>query len=161
MRDLDKFDVKEIYQDDKDVYRALFSKDSNLLRVDIRSNISESEAAKQIEVQITRMKALFENAASPYPGEISDEVVWDKELIPQLEEREVNRIQASHFTGYLNDRLVFGACTQDQAIYRGILALFYCPNQKQLFQLEIITPRDNYETNENKYLQMLNSIGCK
>lgn len=161
MNDLDNFRVKEIYQKDSDIYRALHSKDSDLLRIDIRSNISEPEASKRIQVLITRMKALFENRASPYPGEISDEIACGEEFKPVFAEEKINGIQVSYITGYLNERLVLGVCTEDQVFYKEILALFYCPETNQLYQLEIIVPKNSFMENKDKYLDMLYSISCK
>lgn len=160
MRDLDKFRVQEIYQDDKNIYRALLSKDNDLLRVDIRTNISGPEATKQIQAQITRMKALFENAISPYPGEISDVIECGDEYNPVFAEEEINGTQISYFKGYLNERLVFGACTEDQIKYQVILALFYCVNQNQLFQLEIIAPKEAFSRSPEMYSEMLSSLSC-
>lgn len=160
MKDLDKFKVQEIYQDDRDVYRALLSKDSDLLRVDVRSSIPESDAEKRIQARITMMKVLFENAASPYPGEISDEIECGERYKPVFSVEEINGIQVSYFIGYLNKRLVFGVCTEDQIAYQGILSLFYCPSQSQLFQLEIITSKEKFSRSPEASREMFSSITC-
>jgi len=161
MQGLDEFNIQEVYRDDEDIYRALLSRDDDLLRVDLRSNISEVEGKSRIQAEITRMKALFENAASPYPGEISDEIACGEKYKPVFFEEEINGIQVSYFTGFLNKRLVFGACTDDQADYQGILALFYCPNLSQLYQLEIIAPNEKFSKSPEVYKQMLESISCR
>lgn len=161
MQGLNDFKTQEVYQEDDNIYRALLSKDSDLLRVDIRSDISEPEGKSHIQAQITRMKALFENAPSPYPGEISDEIACGEKYKPAFFDEEINGIQVSYSTGYLNNRLVFGSCTEDQAVYHGILALFYCPNLKQLYQIEIIAPADKFTSSPQSYQQMLKSISCK
>ncbi len=158
---LDSFQIKDVYQDDKDIYRALYDKNSNLIRVEIRSIRTEDEANKSIEAQTTRMRALFENAAAPYPGELSNEIVCDRKYKPVYGTDKINGISITHFTGYLNARLTFGACTEDQAIYRGIEALFYCKDQKKLYQLEIISPNSLFTENELKYIDMLKSIQFK
>jgi len=161
MKNLDQFQTKEVYQDDPKTYRALLSFDEDLLRVEVNSAITENEAEKQIQAQITRMKALFEKATAPYPGEISDVIQCEWEFRPISGTSYQNNIQISHFTGFLNSRLVFGACTADQAVYRGILALFYCSGQKQLFQLEIIAPAEKFKASPENYTQILQSLACK
>lgn len=158
---LNSFQLKDVYQDDKDIYRALYDKNSDLIRIEIRSIRTEDEANKSIEAQTARMIALFENAAAPYPGEISNEIVCDKKYKPVYATGIINGTSITHFTGYLNARLTFGACTEDQAIYRGIDALFYCNNQQKLYQLEIISPTSLFTDNESKYIDMLKSIQCK
>ncbi len=157
----ENFRLKELYQNDKNIYRALFSDKTNLLRVNIQSNIDSVSAEKYIQGEITRMQALFANAASPYPGEISDEIVCGKKFTPELNILNNNGLTMSYFTGYLNQRLVFGACTEDQAVYHGILALFYCPQQNQVFQLEIIVPKDEFSRNPQKYPETLRTMSCK
>ena len=160
MQGLDKFKVQEVYQEDDNAYRAQLSKDSDLLRVDIRPGISETEAKSDIQARVTKIKALFENAASPYPGEISDEIECGDEYKPVFSEERINGVQISYFTGFLNSRLVLGACTEDQAVYKEIFALFYCPKQQQFFQIELIVPKEVYNLNEDKYKQILYSIEC-
>jgi len=161
MEGLEGFKIQEVYQNDDNIYRALLSKDNDLLRVDIRSNISESEGKSSIHAQITRIKALFENAASPYPGEISDEIECSDEYKPVFSEEMINGIQVSSFIGFLNDRLVLGACTADQAVYRGMLSLFQCPNLNQLYQVEMIAPREKFSEQSEGYKNMLQSISCR
>lgn len=158
---VDSFEVREIYQNDKDIYRALYGKNNDLLRVEIRNIKTEDQANKSIDAQTARMKALFENAAAPYPGEITNEIVCDKRFKPVFASDTINGIAITHFTGYLNDRLTFGACTEDQAVYRGIEALFYCKNQKKLYQLEIITPNKIFAENKSRYEDVLKSLRCK
>ena len=157
---LDKFKVQEVYQDDDNTYRALLSKDSDLLRINIRTGISETEAKSDIQARVTKIKALFENAASPYPGEISDEIECGDEYKPVFSEERINGVQISYFTGFLNSRLVLGACTEDQAVYKEIFALFYCPKQQQFYQIELIAPEEVFNPNEDKYKQILYSIEC-
>lgn len=157
----ENFHLKELYQDDKNIYRALFFDKNDLLRVNIQSQIDSSSAEKYIQGEITRMKALFANAVSPYPGEISNEIVCGKKFTPNLTTIKTNNLTISYFTGYLNERLVFGACTEDQALYRGILALFYCSKQNQVFQIEVIVPKDEFSRSPQKYQEMLRTISCR
>lgn len=152
--------MKEVYQDDESVYRALLSHDDDFLRVEVRSNIPKDDAERLIQAQITRMKGLFEKAISPYPGEISAVIECGEEFKPVFSVENVNGIEVSHFTGYLNRRLVFGACTEEQAFYGGLMALFYCPAQEQLYQLEIVAPKSNFLKEKDKYVQKLHSIDC-
>lgn len=158
MKNLEKFKVKDVYQDDRAVYRALLFEGNDFLRVEVRSNMQENEAGKYIDAEIVRMKALFQNTASPYPGEISDEIVCGEEFKPVFKTTQQNNIRIFYFTGFLNERLTFGACTKDQAVYKGVLARFYCSKQKQLFTLELIT--SNEDKNKD-FLQTLFSVGCK
>ena len=161
MKNLDKFKVLEVYQNDSRIYRALLSEKKDLMRVEVKSKVEENEAEKYIEVEIARMKALFQNAASPYPGEISDEIECSEEFKPVLKTTKQTNVKMSYFSGFLNSRLTFGTCTQDQAVYKGVLALFYCPKQKQVFQLEIITPKEEFSTSPQRHQELIESITCR
>jgi hypothetical protein len=160
MEELSLFQIKEVYQDDDSAYRALLSKDGDLLRANIRSGVSVSESNSHIQAQMSKIKALFENAASPYPGEISDEIECSDEYKPDFSLENINGVEVSYFTGYLNSRLILGACTEDQIVYKEIFALFYCPKQQQLFQIELIAPKDVFGADEVKYQKMLHSLDC-
>lgn len=161
MKDLAEFQVQEVYQDDEQIYRVLLGRDNELLRVQVRSKIEEFEAQQEIQAEVTRMKALFARAPSPYPGEISEAIECAQEFQPIFAEEEINDIAVAYFTGYLNPRLVFGACTPDQAVYRGILALFYCPHQAQLFQLEMVAHKEDFAKAEGTYRERLSSLQCQ
>lgn len=161
MEGLEEFQIRDVYQDDNNSYRALLSRNDEYFRVDVRSQILPDEAEKFIQGQITRMKTLFEKSSSPYPGEISDAIECAEDFKAVFGDELINNLQVSHITAYLNQRLVFGACTDNQAVYRGILALFYCPKQKQLFQIEVIAPKEKFIASPERYRKMLLSLNCK
>ncbi|MCL4338146.1 hypothetical protein M1271_00475 [Patescibacteria group bacterium] len=161
MADLPKYSLKEIYQNTNNIYRALYTNDKDILRVEIRSGINETEAQKSIDAQTARMEALFADATSPYPGDITNEISCNSKFKPKMAIENINGIRITHFTGYLNNRLTFGACTDDQAVNKGIEALFYCSSQRKLYQTEIIAPTSKFNSNENFYNGVLHSIRCK
>lgn len=160
INNLEQFRTSGVYQDDKNIYRALLSNDNDLIRIEVRKNVKEESAQKDIQGEIVRMKALFENALSPYPGELSNEIQCAKEFKPALTIKKINNTEVSYFNGFLNERMVFGSCVKEQAVYKGILALFYCSSKKQLFQLELITLSKDFLQNPSKYQQMIESIKC-
>ena len=161
MQNLDKFKTAEIYQNDQNIYRAMLKNGDDILRLEVKSGILQDEAQKEIATRIARMQALFENATSPYPGEITNVIECTEKFKPTL--TKVNQIntEIAYFTGYLNNRLTFGSCTEDQAIYKGNLIFFYCAKEKQLIQLELITPKEKFLASETEYGQILSSLGCK
>lgn len=154
------FQIQEVYRDENNIYRALLSNKDDLLRVEIRPRVSQEEADQYTDSQITRMKALFSKGASPYPGVISYEIECSEEFLPNFEVDEISGIRISHFAGYLNERLVAGACTEDQAVYKEIFTLFYCPKQRRLFQLEIIAPKEKFRSSPEVYESMFKSLAC-
>lgn len=160
MNGLSQFQLKEIYEDNARTYRALLSKNDNLLRVEVRYNIPPESANQSLQAEVTRMKALFENTLSPYPGMLSDEIECDKKFKPLYQTENINGIKVYNFNGFLNDRLVFGACTENQAVFKSNLNLFYCQNQRQVFTLELITPNNKSKGSDDLF-QSIYSIRCK
>lgn len=161
MTRLDQYQIKEIYQDDGSVFRALYFLNNEFMRVEVKSEIASGEAEARINSQLTRIEGLFEKAVSPYPGEISDAIECGEEYVPNPLTEEVNQLEIHYFTAYLNQRLVSGACTEDQAIYKEVFILFHCQKSKHLYQIELIAPASEFNAKEVTYNEMLNSINCR
>jgi len=159
IKDQNKYSIKEKYEENKYIFRALYNNGNNLLRIEARPS-SLDEANLAIQTQIARTKGLFEDAAAPYPGEISDVIACSNEYKPVYSSKKQNGINVSYFEGYVNDRLVFGSCADDQAAYHDTLAMFYCAKQNKFYQLEIIIPRKDYISNLKENDSILNSLGC-
>lgn len=159
--DSDKYKIKELYEENKYIFRALYKKGNILLRFEVRPNTSSSEAEQATQAQLSIIRGLFEDAAAPYPGEISKIITCSQKYKPEYLVKQQNGIKISYFTGFVNERLVFGSCTDDQAVYHDTMAMFYCDTQKKLYQLEIIVPRKDYQAYSNKYQKILDSIACK
>lgn len=134
---LDGYKLAEVYTDEKNKYSALYQKNDWLLRAEIIPDISKSDAEKLIYSQITRIKAQFENSRSPYPGEISDEIVCDNKFKPEFRD--------GYIIAYLNNRLTYGSCIEGENVYRSIEVWEYCDSQQKLYQLEFIYPLDKFK----------------
>lgn len=160
IKDKNQYRVKTLYEENKNIFRALFENGDNLLRAEIRPNSTQIDADGAIQTQLARTKGVFEDAAAPYPGEISDVISCSKEYKPVYSQVQQNGIRISYFEGYVNERLVFGSCADSQAAYHDTLAMFFCEKQKQFYQLEIIIPREKYVKNPQENTQILNSIAC-
>ena len=157
---INKYSLSEKYEDSKVVFRALYIYKDTFIRVNIVSNIEKTNAQKEIDSRVVKMQNLFANAASPYPGEISDTVVCTEEFKPILKTFKLDNEDYPYFTGYLNNRLVFGSCVEDQLKHEGLLGIFYCPTQRKLYQIEYIRPK-NQTSDKNEFLNFISSISCK
>lgn len=161
LKNLNLYRVKKTYEDNRYTYRALYGMDQVLLRVEIRNNYSVQESDQFIQSQIARTKGTFEAAAAPYPGELSDIISCSDEYKPVYSTKSKNGIQFTYFSGFINDRLVFGSCVSDQAKYKDTLVMFYCDSQEKFYQLEVITPNNGSAIKENLDQEILDSISCK
>ena len=150
----------EIYQNTNNTYRALLEKsDSTLLRAEIISNIEESEAQEEINARVIRVKAFSEKSPAPYPGEISDSVICSDNFIPKYQKLTINGINLHTFSGFYNDRLVFGACTEETIENPGMMILFYCVKSKQLYQLELVKTELS-DNNSEQLIDIIFSLSC-
>lgn len=155
-----KYKIKDVYEENKYVFRGLLSNGNDLLKVEVKSDFRKDDADQAVQAQLARTKGVFEDAAAPYPGEISDVIACSNEYKPVYSAKDQNGIHISYFEGYVNERLVFGSCVDDQAAYHDTLAMFYCEKQRKFYQLEIILPRKEYISNPKKNNEILDSIGC-
>ena len=155
--------MKDIYEErDVTVFRALYtvSKPSGLVRVDIRGDVNAQKVDEYIRGRITRMKALYDNHRSSYPGLLSDEITCGESLKPAYTSfLSESGVRISQITGYLNDRLVFGSCSKDQVVYKGMKLLFACPMRKQFYDIEFISPVESFS--QEKYAALARSVSCR
>ncbi len=160
MTDSQSYQEKELYSDTPNVYRALYSFGERYIRIEAQ-RVSSADAEQTLEGSVTRMKALFENAPAPYPGEISDTIVCDKAFAPTYAERSPTTDGSlKYFIGYLNNRMTFGSCSVDQAVYKGIMGFMYCPNRAVIVRVELIAPTREFQANEEVLTSQFLSLGC-
>lgn len=150
----------ETYEESPSVFRGLYKSPKTIVRVNIQSFLSQEESNAKIAGFMAQMKGLFENLRSPYPGEISDEIVCQSEYIPTYTTDQVNAISILHFSSYVTNRLTYGACLPDAIGGRAVFAMFYCPQSRQLYQLEWIATGKNATENLPDEKQIIQSIGC-
>lgn len=158
--DKNQYALSEIYEETPNAFRALFRHGSIMLRVDVRSNTSPSDAQILTDGFLAQTKGLYENTRSPYPGDVSNEIVCSKEFIPQFATAIVDGVHVSHFSAYLTSRLTYGACVADLASYKGTTATFYCPGRRQLMIFEWMVPKEQAATLPDALI-LAQSISCK
>lgn len=90
-----------------------------------------------------KIRALYDRAPAPYPGEITDTITCDTEFVPVVSKKRspggTDMAIVSNY--YLTNRMIHGACTDDIAFYRGYTAFFYCEHRKNVYALEFIGPK--------------------
>lgn len=149
---------QEVYENTDKSYRALLSDGDKQARVEVYSQVTAEEAENFTQIKKMKMMGLFENARSPYPGMLSNETECDKKYIPTFSEIAVNGLLIQYIRGYLNERLQYGSCLESEIRHIGHLALFYCPNEKKWYQIEVIA-KPNEQAN-GPYINIFKSIRC-
>lgn len=156
----DDFLQKELYMDSPTTYRALYQSNARMLRIDATHTPNESSDA-ELTAAITRMKALFEKAPAPYPGDISDAIVCDPAFAPTFHEIQNGQTHISYFEGFLNSRMIFGSCSVDQAVYTGIAAYTYCPKQSLLLRIELFSSIRDTTDDKQELTNQIRSLECE
>lgn len=158
---IEGFNESQIYENSSDLYRALYKNDlEDMIKVE-KKKLKLENVKSTVNSEAQRINAYFENAISPYPGQISDEIECPKEFRPTLETKDINGEKASYFEVFLTERLTIGACSDEQAKYKEIIAWYYCPNQENLYQIEIVSNKERFTQNKDYFYAILDSISCK
>jgi hypothetical protein len=130
---------KEVYEQTPHTYRALYSRGDTLIRVEKQNDLNAQDAHTLTEATVMQIEGLLHTAVSPYPGLISDKITCDTKYLPVITTIPTKTTEITSFVGYLNDRLQYGSCIDDQIQYKTYVALFYCQNQSSWYKIEIMT----------------------
>ncbi len=157
------FQTKELYKTDTEyennekAYRAMFRNDNLQLMVEIYSQVTPQQAAEYNEYKKMQLMGLYENARSPYPGAISDRISCEDKYKPKFRQWQTTTLNIDYYTGYLNNRMQYGSCIDEQLKYRSAAVMLYCLAQKKWYHLEFISPINQ---GDNKFIQIIQSMSC-
>lgn len=161
MSSLADFKIKDIYQEDNNIFRGSYENGDKILKAETISNTDQFTANQYITANIAQTKGLFTDALAPYPGVASNTIVCEPEYKPIFDSLlTTDKLEVSYFIAYLNNNLTYGSCTKSQTIYKGISAYFYCQKNKQAYHIEIIAPKASFEESAGSYTKMVQSIKC-
>ena len=111
-------------------------------KIDVIDGVEQLDADALTHDGIMGIEALYAQALSPYPGDISREVSGDKHFSPRPLTFEVDGRERRAFVLFANDRFGYGATTSDAASYRSLVTWIYCPPRKELYKVRLFAPRD-------------------
>ena len=138
------FELQETYKEDAVKKVFLYKNEENILRLKIIKNVDEDSAKNLINGEVLTMEALYGNALSPYPGAISNEIVCGSKFMPNKGNFFYNQVNATYFIAYLSERLTYGACAEDLAVYEGVISWAYCSKKREFRQMEFISPKNSF-----------------
>ncbi len=153
--------LTEVYEEVRgSVFRARYQTGDTIVRVDVRTDVDPEASVDYIQGRIAGMKALYDNIRSPYPGLLSNEIICDEGFKPTYKSYKTSQnIMIQEVVGYLNNRLTFGSCQKDQAVYRGAMVLFACPQKRQLYQVEFISPVESFSA--KIFQDIVDGMSCR
>ena len=158
---IENFKIKDVYQENNNMFRALYSNKNKILRVERVTQSDQFSANQYVNADVAQIKGLFTDALAPYPGIASNTISCSQEFQPYFDKVTTkNKLSITYFIAFLNSNLTYGSCNDSQAVNKGISAYFYCIKNKQAYHFEIISPRKEFETSKNEYMNLIQSIKC-
>lgn len=151
--------VQDIYENSTKSFRGLYVTKDGLFRVEKYTRITPQEAEHLTTVSLMTIQGVFENAHSPYPGPLSDEITCDNKYKPQPYIYQQSSLTMTVYSGYFNDRLQYGSCINDQITHKGYVAIFYCNDHHAWYKTELLIPIQE-ATQDEHYYSLIQSIRC-
>lgn len=141
-------------------YKGMLKYDDIEIRLESYTANSQETATRFVQAKVMQLLGLFEIARSPYPGALSNEVVCEDRFKPQIWETKVNGIQMTLMKGFLNDRLQYGSCLEDQIAYLGETSMVYCTSQNRWYYFEVIT-KSTGKPLDREINHLIQSLKCQ
>ena len=157
---LEKGKITDIYEDSRDAFRAMYQTSEGMMRIAKYSHISKEDGATMSKITEMKIEGLFDAARSPYPGPLSDTITCDNKYKPMPHNIKAVDTSIIVFYGYLNNRLQYGTCVDDQITQKSYNALIYCENQQSWYQLELMVPIQKAKEDQY-YFSLFGSIACQ
>lgn len=158
---LTTYKTTSIYQNTDRLLGILLERKHNKIRADAWTNIAKEDADEVMNNFIIKMHALYEKAASPYPGEVSNAISCAEEYRPKYSNETNNGRETHLFVGFANDRLAFGACEDDLITKRASVVMYYCAKQKRLYKFELFTPISESVEMFTQETNNIRSLSCE
>ena len=147
----------DLYENSRDAYRALYKGDHEKIRIAMYQTKDANTAELRNQATIMKIDSLYENARSPYPGTLSEIISCENKYKPKPFIFQSKDSTMTLYKGYLNNRLQYGTCIDNQITQKVYSALFFCDNHSSWYQLELIIPVNAAEPDEYFFNQLKNT----
>lgn len=121
-----------------------------VLKLEVLPHVDAENAAVLIQEGRMNLEALHANALSPYPGDISRQIVADTRFRPVFVRTNLHELTYQYYLVFANERLGYGAVTADVVKYRSLIGWLHCREAETLYKVRyfvpLATPRAELET---------------
>ncbi|HEY0550313.1 MAG TPA: hypothetical protein VGF13_11990 [Verrucomicrobiae bacterium] len=135
-----------------------FTNAAAVSKIEVLEHIEPPDANTLIQDGVMGIQALYANALSPYPGDISNKVTTDPAYRPRLVQVTNAAIRFTYFFLYANDRLGYGATTKDSVKFKSLVGWFHCAARKEFFKVKMFAP---LTTSDRDLEAMLFTLRCR
>ncbi|KKU98449.1 MAG: hypothetical protein UY31_C0054G0004 [Candidatus Wolfebacteria bacterium GW2011_GWE1_48_7] len=143
-------------------YDEFFYGGNKNIELTAKSNdrVTEEEAIKRTEGIFQTMDAHFapEEILGIYADLIAAVAQVPDQLKPQKETVEIQGRETPSFLAFADRYFSYMVMTEDQAIYKGMLTLVYCPEAQKLVNIEILSSKHTFGVDRAK--KQLESFTC-
>lgn len=117
-----------------------FTNGPRLLKIEIVPDLGRDGAQLMLDDGVMGVQALYANALSPYPGDISREVVTDARFRPELVRTNLSGQLRTYVLVFANERFGYGAMAADAVRYRALVGWFYCERKDIFYKVRCFLP---------------------
>jgi hypothetical protein len=154
--DLPGFHVSEI-QSRRFSTELTFTNAERVVKIEIVPELDREGAQTLLNDSMMGVQALYANALSPYPGDISRQVVSDHRFRPELVQTNWGGGLRQYLLLFANDRLGYGAVTADVVHYRSLLGWVYCERAGTFYKVRYFAPLG---TRREEFENFFRSLDC-
>lgn len=130
----------------------------SVLKIEVLEHIDAPDAATLLQDGVMGIQALYANALSPYPGDISNQVATELAFQPRLFRVTNSPVAFTYLLLYANDRFGYGATTKDSVKYKSLIGWFYCEPRKEFFKVKLFA---SPKAGDREMERTLTSLRCK
>ena len=127
-------------QSDRFSTRRTFTRGNEVLQLETIPEIDRESAGTLIDEGIMGIEALYANALSAYPENLSARLGTPARFRPELRRKEINGEVYRYFLLYATERLAYGASSEDMVKRRSLLGWIYCNEERALYKVKLFAP---------------------
>lgn len=112
-----------------------FSSLNEHLEISEIHKIKQNIADQLVQEKVMLFSSLFKRQRVGYKGQHTEFIDCPDAYKPKYHETLANSRHLRYFTGYANDRFVFGSCDRENSEYYAVNAYLYCSNSARLLDI--------------------------
>jgi len=147
----------ELISEEKGAYSTNYAYSSNdsILKVNKIGGLEKEARKRVIEEEIINIEGIYSNQFSPYPGELSNEIVCNPKFKPIYQEKEIGNCNYQYYFLYTNERFGLGVCDEQSIMYKYLLGWFSCESNKEVYTINYFAPTEfSFEEMEKIFLEL-------
>jgi hypothetical protein len=103
-------------------------------------NVEKSVADSVISDKVVMFKSLFEKQRIGYRGQHTEFIECPDRYKPKYYDKRLANGVLRYFQGFATARFAFGACNEEDVVYRAINAFLYCADTMTIFDIDYFFP---------------------